>query len=129
MPSSLTVSRDDFRDCALELLGGRTLSHDIAEGRVARHLGIAKPPRHAAFRVKPDDALGPLGDPAKYIRTGFQVIGSRISKHYHRGLRSHAFGPLSLEAGERGAVVGRPETDFGHDFAHRVIGALGFQYF
>ncbi len=114
----LLIGRHDVGDGAFQLLRRRALPHHIAECRVARHLGIAPAPGHAALGIEPDHALGALGDAAQDIGTRIEVVASRIAEDNHRGLRRYRTHPLLLEIGERIAVVGRAETDTGHDVLH-----------
>src|SRR5215469_3972477 len=93
----LVIGGDDIAYRTFQLLGGRALAHQIAEGRVTRHLGIAQAPHQPALGIEPDQSLGVLRDTAKDIGTWIEIVGSSIAQHDHGGLRRHARHPLLLE--------------------------------
>src|ERR1700749_2308936 len=83
----------DYRYVATISLTARSrccaVAHDIAEGLVARHFGIAPAPAHASFRIEPDQPLGAFGDAFHDIGAGVEIVAAGIAEHDHGGLWRH----------------------------------------
>src|SRR6185295_18683788 len=68
-----------------------------------------------------DHPLRPLGDAAKDVGAGIEVVAAGVAEHDHGGSRRDRAHPAVLEIGKGVAVVGGAEACLGHDFGHRLF--------